>query len=153
MMKVSELSGAELDYWVANADDLAVSRYKKLKYPDDVYWVLSQDGINIIHYEEQRDNNSMNRRYDEYPYSPSTNWQQGGPLIEKYEMTFGKTIVMIDGRHVRYWARLEQERTDTTFEREGKTHLIAAMRCIVSSVYGEEVDDESRRPSISRKRR
>ncbi|EGH43281.1 phage protein NinX family protein [Pseudomonas syringae] len=68
-------------------------------------------------------------------YSPSTDWSQGGPLIDSYHMDFccehpetiGSALcdengMYIDGRMM-----------------FGKTHLIAACRAIVASVLGETV--------------
>lgn len=53
-MKVSELKGELLDYWVAKANDVA-----------EVHVVDSRCLIDHVHWE------------------PSVNWFQGGPIIEK----------------------------------------------------------------------
>lgn len=63
----------------------------------------------------------------ETPYSPSTNWSQGGPIIER-ERFF-----------LRYWTN--SWRAETYFYiMYGPTPLIAAMRCYVASKLGIEVE-------------
>ena len=60
-------------------------------------------------------------------YSPSTDWAQGGPIIEREGIDIyqsGVWVAEIGGNH-------------TT---EGPTPLIAAMRCYVASRLGDEVD-------------
>ena len=63
-------------------------------------------------------------------WSPSTDWEYGGPLIHKYGLFLG---VNVERTIWRAWT------TDHSFSGYGETYLIAACRCIVSSVYGEEV--------------
>ena len=68
-------------------------------------------------------------------YSPSTNWAQGGPIIEREEINMG-TIDALNGP---YWeAHMPYGMSDDFAE--GPTPLIAAMRCYVASVLGDEVD-------------
>ena len=70
-----------------------------------------------------------------YRYSPSTDWSQGGPLIDKYHMDFccehpetiGSALCDENGMYI----------DDRMMF--GKTHLIAACRAIVASVLGETV--------------
>lgn len=57
---------------------------------------------------------------------PSTDWAQGGPIIDREGIEFrasGTQASIVDGRT--YY---------------GPTHLIAAMRCYVASKLGEEVE-------------
>jgi hypothetical protein len=60
-------------------------------------------------------------------YSPSTDWAQGGPLIDAYRIAFEDGIVD-------FYACLPGG------EGYGKTHLIAACRAIVVAKLGEAVD-------------
>jgi hypothetical protein len=60
--------------------------------------------------------------------SYSTDWQLGGPIIER-----GRIELEHDG--FQWWARI---RADEDFS--GPTPLVAAMRCYVASVLGDEVD-------------
>lgn len=58
-----------------------------------------------------------------YTYKPSTDWSQGGPIIEREKMGVFPTH---DG-----WAAGMQS---------GPTPLIAAMRCYVANKLGDEVE-------------
>lgn len=76
-------------------------------------------------------------------YKPSTDWSQGGPLIERFGIRLGKV-----GRHW-YGGRLipqsglsdnyEDFDGETDVEGEGGP-LIAACRAIVAAKLGDEVD-------------
>lgn len=96
-MKVSELEGANLDYWVCKAYGRPYSASGSPIGPPT--------------------------------YSPSTDWSQGGPIIEREKMDIG----------------LHENGKDWVAVRErwkwnvGPTPLIAAMRCLVASKFGEEV--------------
>lgn len=66
-------------------------------------------------------------------YSPSTNWAQGGPIIEREKLD-----IEWRGSEV---CRATCEWLDEPFyESFGPTALIAAMRCYVASKLGDEVD-------------
>jgi hypothetical protein len=65
--------------------------------------------------------------------SPSTDWNQGGPIIEREELTVG--YANIEGG---FWtARTTAYPPEYT---RGPTPLIAAMRCFVASKMGDEVE-------------
>lgn len=69
------------------------------------------------------------------PYAPSTDWEQGGPIIEKARITVSfdlDTKKWVAGRYNETMAYLTGA--------EGKTPLIAAMRCYVASKLGDEVE-------------
>jgi hypothetical protein len=76
-------------------------------------------------------------------YTPSTDWAQGGPIIERERLWVGysavgqslKLLVMADDV-VQCHKRAFPPNCSTT----GPTILIAAMRCYVSSKLGDEVD-------------
>ncbi len=73
-------------------------------------------------------------------YSPSTNWSQGGPLIEKYCMEVvtmaGQFHAVTNRGHstVHYVDVYEED-----FEGCGTTHLVAVCRAIVASKLGDTV--------------
>jgi len=79
-------------------------------------------------------------------YSPSTNWSQGGPIIDREHICVLAPIVRRIGaeRHaleVTYWRAMKQSDEDTPcIHGRGPSPLIAAMRCFVSSKLGDEVD-------------
>ena len=61
----------------------------------------------------------------------STDWAQGGPIIERENMDL---IRLADDRGWR------ARNYDQTVKAHGPTPLIAAMRCFVESKLGEEID-------------
>lgn len=113
-MKTSELTGAALDWAVCKAGGGA---------KDIVNW---------------REGHSM---YDMYHYS--TDWAQGGPIIDREEINLLK-------RDERPWSgyayrygkhkKLRGQRGCEIFRATGPTPLIAAMRCYVASKLGDEVE-------------
>jgi len=66
-------------------------------------------------------------------YSPSTNWAQGGAIIEREGISLSRR-----GEHS--WSVWGAVLNDFEFDEEGPTPLIAAMRCYVASVLGAEID-------------
>ncbi|NBS24527.1 MAG: DUF2591 domain-containing protein [Altererythrobacter sp.] len=67
-------------------------------------------------------------------FSPSTNWAQGGPIIEREYISVCAHLVG------RWNAYLPNEKASLEFLRSGPTPLVAAMRCYVASKLGEEID-------------
>lgn len=70
------------------------------------------------------------------PYAPlfSTNWAQGGPIIER------EGIALHRGQDGVWWARIPPENFNPQILASAPTPLIAAMRCYVASNLGDEVD-------------
>jgi len=66
-------------------------------------------------------------------YTPSTDWAQGGPVIERERISFVSPNEVIDE-----WEAIHP--TQMNNESYGPTPLIAAMRCYVASKLGDEVD-------------
>lgn len=136
-MKVSELQGALLDYWVAKAEGYEL-RHRNSKN-------MLINGVRITSPEYRsgwhvyKDNESVavipdpdSGKYGfTVIYSPSTNWSQGGPIIEREGIS--TTPVgpswLANGR----WKDVLCG---------GDSLLQSAMRCFVASVYGDEVPDD-----------
>jgi hypothetical protein len=99
-MKTSELTGHALDWAVAMCEGIDHdTAAMNIMFGDDNDWFLAF----------------------------STDWAQGGPIIEQEGIDIyqsGVWVAEMDGKH-------------TT---EGPTPLIAAMRCYVASKLGNEVD-------------
>lgn len=89
-----------------------------------------------------------------YNYAPSTDWSQGGPIIEREGILLrpirctghsmdGTWLAMYDrtntGTFVQWVEFLFKDTNRRRFWR-GETALIAAMRCFVASKLGDEVD-------------
>jgi hypothetical protein len=71
--------------------------------------------------------------FNDYFFNPSTDWSQGGPIIEREKIRLDTTWNFEDG----YWSA----RMDTVGGWWlGDTPLIAAMRCYVASQLGDEVE-------------
>lgn len=74
-------------------------------------------------------------------YHPSTNWSQGGPIIEREKID---TAYTIDGWYANmYWRGQDNTVGAGDSYRcggDGPTALIAAMRCFVASKFGEELE-------------
>jgi len=113
-MKTSELIGPALDWAVAKCEN--TGKLIKLGY---VYEIV----VNI----------SADLGGGEAVYTPSTNWSQGGPIIERE-----KLMLWHDTRYTKYWWRAKHENNAVVFY--GPTPLIAAMRCYVASKLGDEVE-------------
>ena len=117
-VQVHDLTGAPLDFWVAMAEDLGAPR-------------VDAGGCTII-----REPGGT-----PVPYAPSSSWADGGPLVER--LPFG--AFERDGGHGAWRAVLHRavpaagERC--TFNQSGPTLLIAAMRTLVASTFGDDVPD------------
>jgi len=108
VVKVAELSGAALDWAVAKCEGIDLFETEG--------WVYDDDG----------------RR----PYIPSTNWAQGGPIIEREKISIMEEC---NGT----WMGSIGGCTDLDmplYQEHGPTPLIAAMRSFVESKLGDEID-------------
>ena len=99
-MKTSKLQGAALDWAVAKCIHL-----------------INGDDLDIGFIKE-------------YAYTPSTNWAQGGPIIEREKIALSYDTGRF-GWVASFYAG------DDVF---GGTPLIAAMRCYVASKLGDEIE-------------
>jgi len=106
-MKTSELTGAALNWAVAKCQ------------PDDTLSVyFDEDTGEPLCHDDWPDNQE---------FKPSSDWAQGGPIIEREGIDIyqsGVWVAEMDGKH-------------TT---EGPTPLIAAMRCYVAGKLGDDVE-------------
>ena len=135
MAKVSELNGSKLDYWVGRAtfahpDNLTGELQLYMKINNDIVAVIDDE----CGYSYPVWSGAWKGRLGWMKYSPSTEWARGGPLIEEYkvELEFEDACV----------GSIFDAPMDRWVIRCGGTPLIAAMRCIVASKYGEEVEDD-----------
>lgn len=103
-MKTSELQGTALDYAVAKAN-----------------------GADPLFLEDFACNG------EHRSFSPSTDWAQGGPIIER------ERIELLPNDDTAEWFA-ECHSTGVPFRHFGPTPLIAAMRCYVASKWGDTVD-------------
>ena len=118
-MKTSELTGAALDWAVAKAAGKADIKIFAPHRPTDRGW------IEVRFNPEPK---AATARFD-----PSQNWEQGGPIIEREEIGFAKY-----GPNGTWKAVIGE--TPRGAPHYGPTPLIAAMRCLVASKLGDEVE-------------
>lgn len=111
-MKVSELSGAALDWAVAKAEGLGY-RYDE-KYGPMCFRPSTVRGVVA---------------WDSAPLPYSTDWAQGGPIIEREE-------IAIDYDPDVWNAAMYGEPCYLS----GPTPLVAAMRCYVASKLGDGIE-------------
>ncbi len=107
-MKTAELTGAALDWAVAKCEDIL-----------DIYFD-EESGTNLL------------LQVETVYFKPSTDWAQGGAIIESECITVEYAGVWVG----RCW---KDSDGDEQIEIEGATPLIAAMRCYVASKLGDEV--------------
>ena len=108
-MKTAELTGAALDWAVA-----------KCEKPE---WLGNQAEVYVL----------------KAGFHPSTDWAQGGPIIESEWISVSKPV-----NSLTWVATMHYQNEDTDdvmwMEETGTTPLIAAMRCYVASKLGDEVE-------------
>ena len=144
MTAVAGLVGDVLDYWVARA--IGNKPGSRLHFPnkpgaslvksDIPSLILHLDDVNMV--ADIAVLGGTNETGAFQAFNPSKNWALAGPMIES---------VRIDLRHRHdvngrlagtcfAWAKYKGK------EQHGPTDLIAAMRALVASVYGDTVPDE-----------
>jgi hypothetical protein len=115
-MKTSELQGAALDWAVALIEhpEWKAKGYLEV-FPDDLSF---EDGASHI------------------TYTPSTDWAQGGPIIEQERIAIWFEKYDDIDSALPVWAAVRFNEQDYY----GSTPLIAAMRCYVAMKLGDEVE-------------
>ncbi|HDR9227821.1 TPA: DUF2591 domain-containing protein [Burkholderia vietnamiensis] len=119
-MKVADLIGARLDYWVARAEG----------YPLSCDWdqgdyILIGTGAGDL---EQ--------------FSPSKDWDDGGPIIERARIDLSAPPnIDAPDEHVDWTASVYDPKVAYTVQYFGTSPLIAAMRAYVASKFGDEVEN------------
>ena len=120
-IKTSELTGDALDWAVA-----------LIEYPE---W-KEQGYLEVFPYDLHFDDGEV--------YSPSTDWAQGGPIIEREGIDLHRVTSSLWSAS--WWANNSgmannpAQRFKHNVRTDGPTPLIAAMRCYVASKLGEEVE-------------
>lgn len=124
-MKVSELTGAELDYWTARAEGIPAEQLDIRQVPrtDRLHvvrtvpaTVLSESASWLVGAEVMR---------------YSTDWAQGGPLIEKH------CHALLRG----FGAEWNASPVLDQWYSHGDTPLQTICRAVVRAAFGDEVDE------------
>jgi hypothetical protein len=111
-MNVADLTGTQLDYWVAKAEGIEVKYSTAAEYwriigePNEIQWV------------------------------PHRDWSQAGPIIEREGIGFFRAPS--PGHEYGNEAWVASDAHDTYTQR-GETPLIAAMRAYIANKFGEEL--------------
>jgi hypothetical protein len=121
-MKTSELTGAALDWAVAKCEDI-LHPWGYIRVQDGrVMWITPGN-------HEEAD--------AWHQYSPSTDWAQGGPIIERERIATGFDGYDDIDLALPIWSACKYV---DGVEGYGHTPLIAAMRCYVASKLGDDID-------------
>jgi hypothetical protein len=110
-MKTSELTGAALDWAVAQIE-----------------WVAHDSETNALMVTVGDDNG--------WKFKPSTDWSQGGPIIERE----GISVEYNRAEFTWLWTAYKLGDPHEDNPEGGPTPLIAAMRCYVASKLGDDVE-------------
>ena len=118
-MKTSELKGAALDWAVAECEGWEIvpntHRFNEelimFKKGEECQWFVD--------------------------YDPSTDWAQGGPIIERERIAVEFVRRDEVDSALVVWSA---NKYGTGYDEQGPTPLIAAMRCYVTSRLGDEVE-------------
>ena len=117
---VASLEGAALDWAVAKC------------LPDDTV---------RIYFEEETGEKLFLDDWEVPEFSPSTDWAQGGPIIEQEGIALDclRTCFVIDSWVAASEMVREGDYDSPVIKFTGPTPLVAAMRCYVASKLGDEI--------------
>lgn len=134
MKYVSELEGAELDYWVAKSMNVFGDKIFIERHP----WTGQK--VAVVYYGSP-DYGSLfcgERGHGATSWCPSTDWAQGGPLFDLHKIFVERSNFVAEGEAFAFI--FSKDGKDIAAQSFGVTRLQAAMRAYVASVFGEEVD-------------
>jgi hypothetical protein len=132
-IKTNELKGAALDWAVAKSKGITLYRSK------EGGWMTADYG-------------QFNPRHGAPWWNPSTNWGQGGPIIEREKIDL---TAHLDYWEAKLWANrevlngmtlaiatatLRSKRVSNSIRMNDPMPLVAAMQCFVSSKLGDEIE-------------
>lgn len=117
MIRVSELSGAWLDYWVARAEGIPADQL-------EVRQVQRSEDFHCVYLPAARVLNF------------SICWSLAGPLLHRERIGFG--IPTVEGTQYQAFVYKFGALASTGY---GETHLVAAARCMVACRFGKEVPE------------
>ena len=121
-VKITELTGIALDYAVALASGATALQ------SDDIRWFFTLHGDTYV----------LSSGWGSMSYYPSTNWAQGGPIIEQEGIT-----LRVNAHISSHWVAFIDfggSNCNIKARQSGPTPLIAAMLCFCCSKLGDVVD-------------
>lgn len=136
-MKVSELTGAQLDYWMARAEGIPAENLtiRRVQRSTDCHVVRSVP-VSVLGYPGLHQVAAEVMRY-------STDWAQGGPLITRHRVSVGQEY---DGE---CWASIlgHANVPESDIGSMGSTELEAICRVVVRAAFGDDVDEVPVQPA------
>ena len=123
-MKTNELTGAALDWAVAKCAFFEGKTFIALRQESD--WLVDW-------YDPAYDDGCQTTALPKY----STDWAQGGPIIEREKIDMSVQFYGWVAHHGKYRGK---EMNQPYHTHKADTPLIAAMRCFVASKLGDDVD-------------
>lgn len=132
-MKTSELSGAALDWAVIAANEKTFDEGRVVK-------VCRREATAPAWIELE---NSPGSAPYFHRYSPSTDWAQGGPIIERENIFTYPSHLLGHGFSASKWKHPIDVKIGNEFICKvdyAPTRLIAAMRCYCASKLGDEIE-------------
>lgn len=147
LVKTMDLHGAALDWAVAQCEGQQdLWQRGDIQFPRLLCEIMAtQDNLNLESLSESMDLSPedieeifdrANEKWESSkrsPFSPSTDWSQGGPIIEREEIALDKFADYPN------W-QAECNTGDYHNRQLGPTALVAAMRCFVASRLGFEIE-------------
>ncbi len=121
-MKVARIDDWELAYWVAIAENLSPLSLGKICATSE----KTNDSYPI--YE--------NTQFVGYSFEPHIKWSQGGPLIDKYAVSIYPNLDELG-----WYAHARRGRGTRM---EGLSPLVAAMRSIIATKFGKDINEQRR---------
>jgi hypothetical protein len=133
-MKTSELTRHALNWAVAQAEGDKVFRPRlgrPYNWDKEAYLADGSDDRWVV-----RVQNPEVAHFVDWTYNPSGDWMQGGPIIERENIS-----IVREGDAGNWVASVyDYVKADWHLHTEGRTPLEAAMRCYVASKLGDEVE-------------
>lgn len=139
-MRVADLEGADLDYWVARAEGFAHTLAREAQFALDGH-------ANPCIFTTSRGDLRLARADSVTAWNPSTDWSCGGLIIERERMHLEP---FPGGAEYPEWMAFDQSdgwgepSEDSPLRQYGDTALIVAMRAYVATKFGKEVPDSAK---------
>ena len=124
-IKVQDLTKLQLNWAVATSEE----------HPKAID-TSGLDGPVVICGFKQKMLHSNREGQEWIAYQPSSNWTQGGPIIERERIE----LKIPEAKEFGQWMALITDASGDYIHRSGPTPLIAAMRCFVENRLGSEVE-------------
>lgn len=123
MIRTADLTGAQLDYYTARAQGIPAERLEIRRVPRTDTLICVELGSNEF------------IRHGSRAYSPSTNWNLAGALLEKLH-------IMLESNMGGEWAAdiFPPERIQW-LRCTGPTPQVAICRAVVRAAFGDEVEE------------